>query len=290
MTALLSEDELRRAFLTACRTELAALKAGNVHIHAAGHGMQVADFEAAAEAAAPFVADPRFRLGERILRAVDASFAATGCNTNLGILLLCVPLAAAATIPAPAGRDLRTRLSGALDATDRHDARDVYRAIARANPGGLGRAPAEDVAQIPTVTLQQAMALAAGRDRIANAYVTGYADVFEVALPCLAHARDVERDEPDAVAHLHLSLMARFPDSHISRKYGPQRAEEIRRLAEVLAGRILPLTSIGHHERLLAFDTELKNDNINPGTTADFVVASLFADTIIRRGRYTAAV
>jgi triphosphoribosyl-dephospho-CoA synthase len=40
---------------------------------------------------------------------------------------------------------------------------------------------------------------------------------------------------------------------------------------------------------LLAFDASLKAERVNPGTTADFVVASLFTDTIIRRGRHTAA-
>ena len=40
-------------FLAACRAELDALKPGNVHVHAGGHGMEVAQFEAAPPAAAP---------------------------------------------------------------------------------------------------------------------------------------------------------------------------------------------------------------------------------------------
>ena len=51
------------------------------------------NFEEAAAAAAPFIADPSLKIGARIRRAVEASFAAAGCNTNLGILLLCAPLA-----------------------------------------------------------------------------------------------------------------------------------------------------------------------------------------------------
>src|SRR5262245_56603725 len=92
----LSEAQIGELFLAACRAELAALKPGNVHVHAGGHGMQVAQFEKSAEAAAPWVGAHDAKVGTRILRAVEASFAAAGCNTNLGIVLLCAPLAAAA--------------------------------------------------------------------------------------------------------------------------------------------------------------------------------------------------
>ncbi len=53
--------------------------------------MELEQFEASAVAAAPFLAAAGEKVGDRILRAVEASFAAAGCNTNLGILLLCAP-------------------------------------------------------------------------------------------------------------------------------------------------------------------------------------------------------
>ena len=289
MTALLSPTEISDAFLGACRAELRALKAGNVHIHAAGHDMEVAQFEAAAQAAAPHIGNDSLRVGARVRLAVEASLAVAGCNTNLGILLLCAPLATAAEAPIPA-TSLETRLALILTTLDQQDAADVYRAIASANPGGLGKVETEDVAEAPAVTLLQAMDLARDRDRIANAYVTNYSDVFGFALPRLDAARREERSEEDAIASLHMSLLAKFPDSHIARKYGADRAEEIRAAAETLRPRVFPLTSRDARDRLLAFDAALKNDRVNPGTTADFVVASLFADTIIRRGRHTAAV
>lgn len=288
MTALLTETEIRNAFLDACRAELQAIKAGNVHVHAAGHDMEVAQFEAAAEAAAPHIGNANLHVGERIRLAVEASFAAAGCNTNLGIVLLCAPLAAAAEAPI-ATTNLATRLSLILTTLGQQDAAEVYRAIAHANPGGLGKVETEDVAAAPAVTLLQAMDLAKDRDRIANAYVTNFADIFDFALPCLAAARREERSEENAIASLHMSLLAKFPDSHIARKYGPVRAEEIRAAAAVIRPRVFPLTSRDARDRLLAFDASLKTERVNPGTTADFVVASLFTDTIIRRGRHTAA-
>lgn len=288
MTALLTADGLRDAFLAACRAELRAIKVGNVHVHSGGHDMEVAQFEAAAVAAAPHIANGDLRVGERIRLAVEASFAAAGCNTNLGILLLCAPLAVAAELTIPT-TNLSTRLSIVLTSLDKADAAQVYRAIAHANPGGLGHVDSEDVSTAPAVTLLQAMDLAKDRDRIANAYVTTFIDVFDFALPTLTAARRAERSEEDAVASLHMSLLATFPDSHIARKYGVERAEEVRATAAVLRPRVFPMTSRDARDRLLAFDATLKNDHVNPGTTADFVVASLFADTIIRRGRHTAA-
>ncbi len=288
MTALLTADGLRDAFLAACRAELRAIKVGNVHVHSGGHDMEVAQFEAAAVAAAPHIANGDLRVGERIRLAVEASFAAAGCNTNLGILLLCAPLAVAAELTIPT-TNLSTRLSIVLTSLDKSDAAQVYRAIAHANPGGLGHVDSEDVSTAPAVTLLQAMDMAKDRDRIANAYVTTFIDVFDFALPTLTAGRRAERSEEDAVASLHMSLLATFPDSHIARKYGVERAEEVRATAAVLRPRVFPMTSRDARDRLLAFDATLKNDLVNPGTTADFVVASLFADTIIRRGRHTAA-
>ena len=69
------------------------------------------------------------------------------------------------------------------------DAEDVFSAIAAANPGGLGRAPRHDVNAPAAVSLREAMAEAAERDRIARQYVTAYDDVFSLGLPALETAR-----------------------------------------------------------------------------------------------------
>jgi triphosphoribosyl-dephospho-CoA synthetase len=84
------------AFLQACLEELAAPKPGNVHIHAPGHRMTVEDFVRSAEVSAPLLCRPGAPLGRRILDAATATREAVGQNTNLGILLLCAPLAMAA--------------------------------------------------------------------------------------------------------------------------------------------------------------------------------------------------
>ena len=270
---------IESAFLAACHAELSALKPGNVHIHSAGHGMEIAHFERAAAAAAPFIADPARGVGARILGAVGASVAATGLNTNLGIVLLAAPLAAAAD-DREGPDDLRARLSQVLDGLDRSDADQAFQAIVLANPAGLGRVDDGDVAGPPTMTLREAMALAADRDRIARAYVTGFDDIFSTALPALQAARRTAENESMAITALHMSLLASFPDSHLTRKYGAPIAEAVRAEAISLEPYWRPAPCLETWQPLLDFDGSLKARGLNPGTTADFVVATLFADML----------
>lgn len=271
------------AVRAACRAELLALKPGNVHVHAAGHGMQVAQFEAAADMASHFIGEPFLPFGERVRAAVGASIAEAGCNTNLGIVLLCAPLAAAALMSEPV--PLRQRVETVLANFDSMDAVHVYAAICLANPGGLGRSEQGDVAAPPTMPLLDAMRLAAPRDRIAAAYANGFRDIFDDHLDVLAAARAAVAatsgaTEGDAVATLHMSLLARFPDSHIRRKYGMETAVHVQALAKAARARWHPLVTADSMAALLDLDGLLKSNGWNPGTTADFVVATLLASDL----------
>ena len=100
-------------------------------------------FIKSAEAAAPWIATPATPVGARIEAAVTASLKAAGCNTNLGIVLLCAPLAAAAEA---GDGPLRVHLDAVLDHLTVADAQAAYRAIGHANPAGLGAVSTGDVA------------------------------------------------------------------------------------------------------------------------------------------------
>jgi triphosphoribosyl-dephospho-CoA synthase len=282
----LAREAIETAFLAACRAELSALKPGNVHIHSAGHGMETAHFERAAVAAAPFIADPGLNVGARILGAVKASFAATSLNTNLGIVLLAAPLAAAADTGTGRG-DFHARLAHVLDALDRADADQAFQAIVIANPAGLGQVEDGDVAGPPSMTLGEAMALAADRDRIARAYFTTFDDIFSLGLPELQAARRAAANESMAITALHMGLLASFPDSHIARKHGAAVAEAVRAEALRCAALWRPAPTPATWQGLLDLDASLKARGLNPGTTADFVVATLFADMLIRQSATT---
>ena len=210
------EDRVAAAYIEACLAELDAPKPGNVHRFAPGHRMEVADFVRSAEASAAPIAAKGARVGRRVRAAVEATLLAVGQNTNLGIILLCAPLAAAAEAPDAA---LRPALASVLDRLDRADAADVFSAIVAANPGGLGRAPRHDVNAPAVATLREAMADAADRDRIARQYVTTYEDVFSLGLPALARARERQSDPRWSTLAVYLTFLAEIPDTHIARKF-----------------------------------------------------------------------
>ena len=261
------------AFATACRDEIDALKPGNVHVFADGHRMTAAQFVRSAEAAAGPLTLPGASIGRRILGAVEATFAAVGTNTNLGIILLCAPLAAAAE---QQSLDLRATLSRLLAALDVEDARLAFRAIRLASPGGLGRVERHDVHAPATVSLRDAMAAAMDRDRIARQYVSGFEDVFGTGQQALMAARARVLDRQSAILAVFLAFLAAFPDSHIVRKHGLTIAEEIRRTAAGFHARYQSVEAAHLASDLLAWDGALKNRNINPGTSADLTVATLF--------------
>ncbi len=268
------------AYLAACQTELRALKPGNVHIHAAGHGMTVEQFLASAEVTALILAQPGLTVGERIFRAVAATQAAAGCNTNLGIILLAAPLTQAAS---SGTGPLRDRLRRVLAGLTVADAELTFRAIALATPAGLGRVEDHDVHAPATVTLLAAMRQARDRDHIALQYATDYADVFETGAPRLAELLGRGASCEEATEGLFLDFLATVPDTHVARKYGVEKAEKLRRRASELRNEL----GFGRASKLIRthlgeLDTELKYNGVNPGTTADIVVASLLSLWLMR--------
>ncbi len=272
---------IAEAFVSACLAELEALKPGNVHRHAAGHGMTVDDFIRSAEAAAPGIAAAGTSVGERILGAVEATRAAVGQNTNLGIVLLAAPLAAAAET-AGESRQLWPAVEEVLGRLTIRDARLAFRAIRLANPGGLGSSAEADVAEEPTVTLLQAMRLAADRDRIAWNYANGFADIRETGLPALT-GLSARLEERWAVAGVYLRYLGAIPDTHIARKLDAERAQQIRLAAAAIERRFASAAAPSAIEQeLLAFDRMLKEAGVNPGTSADLTVATVFAHHLVR--------
>jgi triphosphoribosyl-dephospho-CoA synthase len=268
-------EEVATAGQLACLLEVSAPKPGNVSPGRHFHDTRYEDFLASAVAIGPALAAAGDRmLGTTILAAVDATARWTRSNTNLGIILLLAPLARAALRGAGS---LRDGVREALAATTVADAAEVYTAIRRARPGGLGAAAAEDVAAAPTVTLRDAMTLAAERDSVAREYATGFDITFGIGAPTLRAARSSGLDWTDAAVETYLRLLATVPDTHIARKLGPAVAEAVsRRAGEVeQAGGVR--TEAGRRA-LAAFDAELRGptNSHNPGTTADLTCAALF--------------
>jgi triphosphoribosyl-dephospho-CoA synthase len=272
-------NAIAEAFIASCRDEIEAPKPGNVHIYADGHGMNVEDFARSATAAGPGLCAAGAPVGERILAAIEATIAAVGQNTNLGIVLLCAPLAAAAE----GGGELLNAVQKILAALTRADAAAAFRAILLAQPAGLGEAPSHDVRAPADTTLLEAMRAAAERDRIAFQYASGFRDIFETGFEALGDFRAKGHAAPWPTVAVHLAFLSGFADSHIVRKKGPEAAAivqgEARHLHRAFIETSDPATML---PALLSFDRELKTHGTNPGTTADLTVATLFADRLTR--------
>ncbi len=262
-------DLVAAAFEQACLTELQALKPGNVHVFADGHGMVVADFVKSAHAAAAVITQPGLTVGQRIQSAIEATWTAVGCNTNLGIVLLAAPLIQAVLLDRP--------LRQVLDELTVADAEDAFRAILRAAPAGLGDSPNHDVHDKPNVTLLQAMQEAASRDFIAYQYASGFADICEFGLQRYQASMARWDNEAWAATAVYLGWLARQTDTHITRKYGDVFAEAVRVEAMVHERLFMACENPKHYMgELLRWDARLKRDGINPGTSADLTVATLF--------------
>src|ERR1700754_4618652 len=94
----------------ACLYEATARKPGNVHPGAGFQDVFYADFVASAVVIGPIIGQaPECGVGRTVLDAVRATRAAVGTNTNLGTLLLIVPLSAV-----PSGQSLSEGIHAVL--------------------------------------------------------------------------------------------------------------------------------------------------------------------------------
>jgi len=270
-----SADQVAAAAQLACLLEVSAPKPGNVSPGRDFHDTRYEDFVASAIAIGPaFAAAGEQPLGATIRRAIEDTARWSRRNTNLGIVLLLAPLARAACF---AGGSLRERLSRVLAGTTMADAEDAYAAIRRARPGGLGRSTTEDVAEAPTVTLREAMRIAAGRDTVAREYVTDFAVTFDVGAPAIRGARSAGLTWREATVEGFLAILAAEPDTHVARKLGMAEAERISARARgvVESGGVRTEAGLA---AIAALDAELRDakNARNPGTTADLTCGALY--------------
>jgi triphosphoribosyl-dephospho-CoA synthase len=158
-------------------------------------------------------------------------------------------------------------LASVLNALTVEDASEVYQAIRIAEPGGLGQVDSQDVRSEPTVTLLEAMRMAADRDLVARQYATEYADVLGMALPALRDGLGDGLSLEQAIIRTHVTVLSQNLDTLILRKQGRVVAENVR----LVASRAIVS---GNFDEL---DRFLRNKTLNPGATADLIAATLFA-------------
>lgn len=275
----------------ACLLEATAPKLGNVHPGAAFHDATYDDFVTAARlVAGPLSQAAEIGVGRAIYEAVRQTRESVGTNVNLGIVLLLAPLAAV-----PEGTDLVSGVRHVLANTTVSDAEYVYAAIRLAKPGGLGDAQSQDVHAAPTITLTEAMMLAADRDMIAEQYATGFRYVIEDCVTWLVRGLELAASQAmatadsvlTAICFLQRTVLSSRVDTLIVRKCGVAAGEEVRESVR----RTCPDLERGPWGMeaalppdLRALDQWLRSDGHrrNPGATADLIAAAIFV--AIRQG------
>ncbi|WP_404305010.1 triphosphoribosyl-dephospho-CoA synthase [Neorhodopirellula lusitana] len=284
----------------ACVLEATAPKAGNVHPGARFDDLTFDHFVTAADCTARELANLRSldQLGPSIWSAVQATRSATQTNVNLGIILLLGPLLASEPGDAPSeipretpnakattnfSMDWQQRLTDLLDQLTPKQGGWIAQAIAAADAGGMDTSEVDsnnplDVTQLGITTDQPApydivaaMRAASNRDQIAGMYATGFADLFEVVVPTIHGSVDDAGGLMPGLVLAQIRLLARWGDSLIGRKCGPEKSSEVQQRAAACLKNYSP-NAIKHLDDFLRSD----RNRLNPGTTADLLAAGLY--------------
>ena len=286
----------------ACVLEASAPKPGNVSPGRPFVDLRYEDFVASAIAIGRAFEDAGAQpIGRTVHAAIESTLEWVPSNTNLGIVLLLAPLARAvigvgghlSRTPADAAdcprqmtsdpNSLRGRVCDELNVTTVDDAREVYKAIRLARPGGLGKTAAQDVADEPTMTLVEVMRLAADRDSIASEYATGFELTFTIGAPALECARRDGLPWDDAIVETFLTLLARRADTHIARRTGADAAEQVSGRARAVLDEG-GVRSMAGRRAIDDMDRSMRDarNSLNPGATADLTTAAIFVELLAR--------
>lgn len=230
-----------------------------------------------------------------------------GGNTHLGTCILLIPLAASAgktyieqglITPAKLRSNtlLMTRNTTSIDAVNVYEAIRISGTERTLGEAKVSEAPdvldeeAEDKLISEKVTLYDAMKIASEWDKVASEFTSGMETVFELGYPSIVEILRSTGDINTAIVHSYLRILHKFPDTFIARKIGLKETEDIKAavkkgLKKILwisgeAGKILAaggLTTEKGREAIRSLDDRLHEvgGELNPGTTADILAASL---------------
>jgi len=224
-------------------------------------------------------------------------------NTHFGSLVLLIPLVLAAGRMAgheqgqetkqdesqengPDDRvddGLEEELARVLRSTTVQDAIDFYRAfdlagarVVHVDDFSLKDPDWERKLIEGNQSLLELMRLSLGHDIVAREWATDFERSFQLA----GRLREMVSiyGLNDGVVRTFLEALAEVPDSLISAKFGRERAVEVSRMAiDALLDSTL--------NKAREMDCELNNRDMNPGSTADLIAASLFI-SLLRRLRF----
>ncbi|MDO9097614.1 MAG: triphosphoribosyl-dephospho-CoA synthase [Candidatus Methanoperedens sp.] len=200
-----------------------------------------------------------------------------GGNTHFGAFLLLIPIVMAA------GRcEDRTCLKAEVEKVVREttveDAIELYRAFSKAKVKvkpvedlDLGDACSIDKIKAQGMTLFNLMQISSSYDIIAEEWTNGFKKTFECAASIKNKLK--KRGINDAVVLTFMELLSSNKDTFIQTKFDSKKAEEV----SMRAKEILQKGDIEEiRDDIHSFDEFLLKEGINPGSTADIIIAGLF--------------
>lgn len=223
---------------------------------------------------------PEIKLGELIKQAVIETNRWVENNTNLGIIMLLTPIAAAAG-SVRQFNSLRDKTRQIMLATTPEDAVNLYDAINIANAGGMGEREDLDVGSNEAkqelidkqINMFHVLDISASWDSLAYELTQKYPVSFEEGYPTY---KGLRKSYPVnyATVQTFLTILSKNPDTLISRKYDNSVSERVSADAKIILDRGGILTREGR-SLLIKFDQDLISHKYNPGTTADLTASSL---------------
>ncbi|WP_338096894.1 triphosphoribosyl-dephospho-CoA synthase [Methanorbis rubei] len=199
-------------------------------------------------------------LGEAMYDAVARTNIHNGGNTHFGAFILLLPLIAGKGIASAAEL---VKMTSVNDAVLFYQAFGLTQVRVRSedpmdvnDPSSIQRLIDEEI------TMYQVMEYSASHDMVAREWTNGFlltrkaADLlFELG------------DGAENITRMFLSLMAKYPDTFIAKKFDEATAAAVmQKAAAVLAGA----------QTLADFDEECIRKGINPGSLADICIAGIF--------------
>ena len=268
------EHKIENSYLHACNLDINCIKPGNVNIHTSHIDTTSEDFITSYTVTSKIIASPKMSLGERIENSIIATKNNVETNTNLGIILLCSLFSQSLSLKKDI--NLNEAIRDVVLNCKKKDLSKICNAITIVNPGGLGTHEKFDVRSDIKITLSELMLVSSEYDQISRQYSLFFQDIFDFIIPNLHKSLTRISDIKLAISYTFLKTLAKYPDSHISRKYGDKIAKKTSNEAHDL---LKILDGDTRHEswgtNLMSLDKHFKMTRVNPGATADLLVVSM---------------
>lgn len=200
-----------------------------------------------------------------------------GGNTHFGAFILLIPLVMAAG-KCDSTKCLKAQIQKVVKETTVEDAIELYRAFSEAKVKvkpvddlDLSDIASPDKIQEQGLTLFNLMEISSSYDMIAEEWTNGFRKTFE----CAASIKDNVKKYSinDAVVLTFMELLSHNKDTFIQTKFDSKKAERVSlRAKEILQNG----DRDGIMDEIRSFDEELLSEGINPGSTADIIIAGLF--------------